>query len=97
VTRQLILSHAAKADLAAIWNYTDKQHGTAQANSYLGDIDRIMALALDFPEMGADYSDIRKGYRKLLSGHHLIFYIPRDYGIEVIRVLHERMDIEVHL
>jgi toxin ParE1/3/4 len=30
-----------------------------------------------------------KGFRK-----YLIFYIPRDYGIEVVRVLHGARDLE---
>ena len=47
--------------------------------------------------MGSDYNDVRKGYRKLASGDHLIFYIPHDGGIDVVRVLHGRMDVEVWL
>jgi toxin ParE1/3/4 len=97
VSRQIILSKDAGRDLADIWDYTAREHGPTQADNYIGDIDRILALALDYPNMGMDYSDIRQGYRKLGSGHHLIFYIPRDAGIEVIRVLHERMDIEAQL
>jgi toxin ParE1/3/4 len=97
VSGQIILSLSARADLAAIWDYTADQYGLDQADIYLSDIDRILALALDYPEMGQDYSGIREGYRKLGSGHHLIFYTASDRGIEIIRVLHERMDIEAHL
>jgi toxin ParE1/3/4 len=97
VNRQITFSQKAQADLASIWDYTAQAHGLAQADSYIADIDRIMALALDFPNMGMDYSDIREGYRKLGSGYHLIFYKPRNDGIEIVRVLHERMDIDAHL
>jgi toxin ParE1/3/4 len=97
LSRQIILSQKARVDLASIWDYAAQAHGLAQADSYIADIDRIMALALDFPNMGMDYSDIREGYRKLGSGYHLIFYLPRIDGIEIVRVLHERMDIEAHL
>jgi toxin ParE1/3/4 len=97
VSRTIILTRKAKTDLAAIWDYTFREHGEAQADSYLADIDRMLALALGFPNIGLDYSYIRRGYRKIASGHHLIFYVPRDNVIEVIRVLHERMDIDAHL
>ncbi len=56
-----------------------------------------MAMALQFPEMGSDYCEVRDGYRKLLSGSHLIFYIPHDQGIEIMRVLHVREDIPARL
>ena len=36
-------------------------------------------------------------YRKLSSGQHLIFYIPHNGGIDVVRMMHGRMDVEVHL
>jgi toxin ParE1/3/4 len=97
VSRTVIISRRANADLAAIWDYTAREHGLAQADRYITDIDRVMAFARDFPDAGADYSEVRAGYRKVRSGHHLIFYIARDQGIEVIRVLHERADIETHL
>jgi hypothetical protein len=36
-----------------------------------------------------DVMDIVEGFRK-----YLIFYIPRDYGIEVVRVLYGPRDLE---
>ena len=40
---------------------------------------------------------IRKGYRASKIKSHLIFYRALNDRIEVIRILHERMDIENRL
>lgn len=40
--------------------------------------------------------DIRDGYRKYHIGRHLIFYREADEGIVIIRILHDRMDVEAH-
>lgn len=95
--RSICISRKASAEIASIWDYTAKEHGVAEADNYVAAMDRIMAMALQFPEMGSDYCEVRDGYRKLLSGSHLIFYIPHDQGIEIMRVLHVREDIPARL
>jgi toxin ParE1/3/4 len=91
------ISPKAKADIVEIWDYTARVHGPDAADSYVTEIDRVMILASQYSEIGSDYSDIRQGYRKLRSGSHLIFYIPHDSGIEIIRVLHQQADIPERL
>lgn len=49
-------------------------------------------------ESGKDISSIRKDYRYSKVKSHLIFYRKSKSGtIEIVRVLHERMDIENRL
>jgi toxin ParE1/3/4 len=49
------------------------------------------------PLMGRDCSDIRLGYRKVRIGKHLVFYRQiESEEIEIVHVLHERMDVEQH-
>lgn len=55
-----------------------------------------MELAAN-PKLGKLRDDIHAGLRMHLAGKHLIFYFVTDYGIDVVRVLHERMDITQHL
>jgi toxin ParE1/3/4 len=97
VNRIINIGRKAKADIVAIWKYTAREHGVEAADTYIGDLDRTMAMALEFPHIGSDYSEIRDGYRKLKSGAHLIFYIPHGDGIEIIRLLHERADVPAQL
>jgi len=40
---------------------------------------------------------VRSGYRKKKSGSHVIFFKLIDDGIDVIRILHQRMDFDRHL
>lgn len=97
MSRKVRISRKANADISAIWDYTGQEYGIEKADQYIAAFDRAMAMALQFPEMGSDYSAIRKGYRKLISGEHLVFYIPHDDGIEIMRVLHARADISTRL
>jgi toxin ParE1/3/4 len=40
---------------------------------------------------------IRPGYRRRGVEHHVIYFKQTDYGIAVIRILHQRMDAPRHL
>lgn len=49
--------------------------------------------------MDGEFGHVRAGYKALNIGAHMIFYrlVDADHVVEVIRVLHERMDIENRL
>ena len=49
------------------------------------------------PTLGRSCDAICEGYRKFRVGRHVIFYRVIDRGIDVVRVLHQRMDFESHL
>ena len=54
-------------------------------------------LAAD-PMKGRDCSAIREGYRKYEAGKHIIFYRKIENGfIEIVRILHGRMDTTTRL
>ncbi|MFT4184560.1 MAG: type II toxin-antitoxin system RelE/ParE family toxin [Rhizobium sp.] len=42
-------------------------------------------------------ADIREGYFKYLVGFHVIYYRQQDMEIAIIRILHQRMDVSLHL
>ena len=48
-------------------------------------------------DAGKPMDHVRKGYRASKVKFHLIFYKVSDNIIEIIRILHERMDIENRL
>lgn len=85
---------AAEADLEDIADYTIERWGTKQARSYLSglraDIECLAQFAMRFPEHESSGLDLRK----MTSGHHLIFYLINDDIVEIIRILHERMDVD---
>ena len=50
------------------------------------------------PTVGKECQEIQEGYRKMVAGNHLIFYRKSsDDAIEIVRVIHGRMDIETRL
>jgi toxin ParE1/3/4 len=97
MTRYL-LSPAAQTDLEQIWDYSVRTWGEEQAERYvLGIRDACQALA-DGRKQGRSIDDIRPGYRKLAVASHFLFYRITDDGpIDVVRILHQRMDAPSHL
>ena len=93
-----LLSPAVQRDLGEIWEYTARNWGEDQAVRYiLGIRDACRALA-DGRRQGRSIEDIRPGYRKLPVGSHVLFYRVSDSGlIDVIRILHQRMDAAARL
>ena len=90
------LTELAKQDLRAIGRYTQTTWGRAQRNTYLAKIDAAFHLLSVEPQLGKSCDDLRAGYRKYPVGRHLIFYRQSADGLEIIRILHQRMDIEAH-
>jgi toxin ParE1/3/4 len=91
------LTQLALDDLRSIGRYTQINWGREQRNSYLAKLDECFHLLAQKPQRGSTCDDIRLGYRKYPIGRHLVFYREAEAGIEIIRVLHSRMDIEVRL
>lgn len=92
------LTHAAKADLKDIGRYTKKQWGVVQRDRYLTMLDGCFQDLAAEPLKGRDCSDIQAGYRKYSAGSHVIFYRQvADDTIEIVRILHSRMDVERRL
>ena len=93
------LSVEAHNDLQSIWLYTFENWSNEQADHYVDLIfDEIEYLCIK-PNSGIDYSHLRKGYFRLKIKSHYIFYkinVKRNF-IEVVRVLHQMMDIESQL
>lgn len=93
-----ILTVKAKFDLKSIGTYTQSTWGKRQRDRYLTALDKSFhALSADHLK-GRDCSEIRDGYRKYQVGKHIVFFREIDASlIEIVRVLHERMDVESQL
>jgi toxin ParE1/3/4 len=92
------LSAAADADLREIAAYTKAQWGTVQRDTYLRELFGAFEDLAVAPEIAVAIDHVREGYRKHPCGSHVIFFRRGDDGVvEVIRVLHRRMDIDTQL
>lgn len=95
---EILLRPAARQDLEDIWSYSEYQWGEKPADDYIRQLNDGFNLLAETPEAGPDCSDIRPGYRKYQVARHVIFYrITSEGDIEIVRILHERMDVERHL
>lgn len=93
------ISHKAAADLEQIWLYTVEHWSVEQADRYINLIFDEIEYLTEHPTSGKDYSHIREQYRCSKVKSHLIFYRTDKNGIDIdiIRVLHQRMDLESRL
>ena len=91
------LTPAAKSDLIDIWNYTVETWGEKQAERYLLDIETKLELLAANPQLGRQRPEINPGYYSFPVGKHIIFYVKSDNYIDIIGVLHGRMDINRNL
>lgn len=95
--RGLHYSPKAEADLEDIWLYTRQTWSSAQADRYITAIFKRLEQLAAGALSGQPYDHVRLGYFKLLVGSHIAFYRQTDTDIEVVRILHARMDFERHL
>lgn len=92
------LTKQALEDLRDIGRYTQERWGREQRRHYLALLDRSFNYLAENPSQGQRCDEIREGYRKFPSARHVIFYRESvGAGIEVVRVLHERMDMGAYL
>jgi toxin ParE1/3/4 len=90
------VSAAARQDMLGIGRFTQQQWGKIKRNDYLAQLDRAFELISANPLIGSGCDEIVQGYRKYSQGSHIIYYRVTD-RVEIIRVLHERMDPDSRL
>lgn len=91
------LTPAAEDDLEAIWTYTVQQWGVEQANRYIDFLTTAFAELAQSPKTAPACDHIRQGYRRWSVERHMIYFRVTNYGIAVVRILHDRMDAPRHL
>jgi toxin ParE1/3/4 len=87
-------THSAETDLLELWVTIAEENLTA-ADEILDVIQTTAALLGTQPEMGRARPELAEGLRSLPTRTpYLIFYLPDDDGLLVIRVLHHARDID---
>ena len=92
---KVILRQEAINDLNDIWDYTFQKWSESQADKYYATI-RVACNGIgENPTIGKEYDGISRNLLGIKSEKHIIFYqIISNKEIEIIRILHERMDLE---
>ncbi|BBO86816.1 plasmid stabilization protein ParE (plasmid) [Desulfosarcina ovata subsp. sediminis] len=91
------LSPKAVEDMEAIWLYSLTHWGAKQTGRYIDDVIGAFELLAQNPEIGTACNHIRQNYRRYPIKRHVVYYRVTDYGIEVMRILHDRMLSTRHL
>jgi toxin ParE1/3/4 len=93
-----VLSPRAFADLSEIWDHSAAQWGATQADRYVRLIAAACAALAAGRIRGRSTDAVRSGYFRHAIGSHVLFYRAHSgSGIEIVRILHRRMDIERRL
>lgn len=89
------LTNKAVEDLAEIWNYTFEEWSENQADKYYGQLLSSCQDVADDPGLGRKYDLVTEKLLGFKTNRHILFYrIISNSGIEIVRILHERMDLK---
>jgi toxin ParE1/3/4 len=92
-----VLSPRAQSDMEGIWDYTAERWSNEQAERYIRALQEAIETIAADPRRARSCDHIRAGYRKYSVGAHVIFFRAAINGIDIVRILHQRMDFERHL
>ena len=85
-----------KADVEDIWDYTFDSWGVDQANHYVKNLIETCHMLAKNSDLGIVRDELYDGLHVHPSGKHLIFYLRTEKDIDIVRILHESMDVYLH-
>jgi toxin ParE1/3/4 len=91
------ISEKAIEDLEQIWLYTFENWSLEQADRYYKLIIQEIQYIAKHPESGKSIDFVRKGYKVVKVKSHIVCYKSTDEIVFVVRILHQRMDVENRL
>lgn len=86
-------SPQAEFDLTLIWDFIAHDNIRA-ADALLVRIEAAFDMLAANPSAGRARDDLAPKIRSFPVGNYIVFYLPLSDGIEVVRVLHGRQDID---
>lgn len=96
--RSYELTNKAVEDLTNIWEYTIDKWSENQADKYYTSLLTSCQTIANNPEIGKVYFDITPTLYGFKINIHIIFYRKQiDQPVTIIRILHERMDLQNRL
>ncbi|MEO8149117.1 MAG: type II toxin-antitoxin system RelE/ParE family toxin [Bacteroidia bacterium] len=89
------LTNKASDDLSEIWNYTYEAWSENQADKYYELLIAAFKEIAKNPDIGKHYEEISTELLGIRVGKHIVFYRQANFReIEILRILHERMDLK---
>jgi len=94
--RKYRLSKRADFDIAGIANYTIRQFGVKQARRYRDGSEKIFRGLAEYPNSGRSAGHLAPRLRRMNFESHVIFFLPDEDRVLIVRILHRRMAFERH-
>ena len=89
------LTKKAVEDLSDIWDYTFDNWSENQADKYYKLLVESFEEIAKKQSIGRSYSEIMDNLMGLKVGRHIVFFRSIEKGkIEILRILHEQMDLK---
>lgn len=91
---RILIRPRARGDLLEIWAYI-ADDSDAQADAFIATIDRIFETLAKRLLAGRPRNELSRALVSTPVGRYVVFYLPLENGIEVVRVLHSAQDLAV--
>ena len=88
-------SPRVRLDLIDIWTYIAQDNPDA-ADGLLDRFEEVMGRLAERPLMGRKRPELGEALRSFPIRNYVIFYLPNDEGVEIIRILSGYRDIDTH-
>lgn len=90
---QIIQTRTSLKDIDGIWDYIAENSPT-RASQFVRRLKRKLEELAANPYMGRARPELDAGLRSFPFEHYVVIYRPVPEGIEVVRILHGRQDID---
>ena len=87
----------SKIDLESIIKFSAQHWGLKRSETYMDGLQDLVSNLADFPDLGLDNSHYINGLLSFPYQSHSIYYIKQPHGIDIIRILHNKMNPHRHL
>lgn len=91
---RIVRRSQAIRDVKDLWSYIASAGNVNRADALLDKIEQKIEILSEHPTMGRVRDELMAGLRSLPVEGYLIFYIPQEDGIELVRVLYGGRDLE---
>lgn len=94
---QIVLSEEARLDIKGILSYTLQTWGEEQQIKYSSLLDAALQNIRENPGKGRRHAKLPEELRYYHVGRHNVVYRVEGERVEVVRILHDRMDMGRHI
>ena len=90
---RVTLRPEAESDILEVWDYI-ADDSVSEADRWIERLNEKLALWASQPMMGRLREELARNLRSMPFGRYVIFFVPLDDGLDVIRVLHGSRDVD---